>query len=135
MATRGARTKALVLPLALGAVLAGLGACGDGSGAGSSSSTGTSAPITSAAATPADDLDRWLARLDGVHPEPFHAVDRATFVAALDDLAAAMPTMSPAESAVGVMRVAGLLSRESDGHQFALVQPDDAWPMLPLQVY
>ena len=86
-------------------------------------------------ATPADDLDRWLARLDGVHPEPFHAVDRAEFVAALDELAEAMPTMSPAESAVGVMRVAGLLSRERDGHQFALVQPDHAWPMLPLQVY
>ena len=84
---------------------------------------------------PAGDLDRWLERLEAGHPEPFHAVDRAEFVAALDELAEAMPSMSPAESAVGVMRVAGLLSRERDGHQFALVQPDHAWPMLPLQVY
>jgi hypothetical protein len=33
------------------------------------------------------------------------------------------------------MRVAGLLSRERDGHQFALPQQDAEWPLLPLQVY
>ena len=99
------------------------------------SSASPSGPVTATTETPADDFDRWLARLDGVHPEPFHAVERAEFVAALDELAEAIPSMSPAESAVGVMRVAGLLSRERDGHQFALVQPDHAWPMLPIQVY
>lgn len=139
MLKRVARSKAFVLLLAFGAVLASMGACGGGSGStvgeDPTSSPSSSGQSTAATATPADDLDRWLERLEGVHPEPFHAVDRADFVAALDELADAMPSMSPAESAVGVMRVAGLLSRERDGHQFALVQPDHAWPMLPLQVY
>jgi hypothetical protein len=127
--------------LALGAVLAGVGACADGPGAdppapgAGSSPTAASELSASSAPTPADDLDRWLARLESVHPDPFHAVDRAEFVAALDDLAAAMPTMSPTESVVGVMRVAGLLSHERDGHQFAMVQDDSDWPVLPLQVY
>jgi hypothetical protein len=81
------------------------------------------------------DLDSWLERLDTTHPEPFHAVTRADFVAALADLESRLADLTPAQAVVGVMRVAALLSRERDGHQFALPQPDAEWPLLPLRVY
>src|SRR5215203_118828 len=80
-------------------------------------------------------LDSWLERLDTTHPEPFHAVTRADFVAALADLKSRLADLSPAQAVVGVMRVAALLSRERDGHQFALPEPDAEWPLLPLRMY
>jgi hypothetical protein len=82
------------------------------------------------------DLDRLLDALDSTHPDAFHGIARADFVAALDAYAAALPELTADESVVELMRVVALLSREGrDGHQFALPQPGNEGPVLPLQVY
>ena len=141
-ATSSRRGKLVIAPITALAVI-GLVSCGgsespsDGSaaGPGGPAASTTTTPIATPTASAAGDLDRWLERLEAVHPEPFHAVTREDFVAALDDLKADLPDLSPAEATVGVMRVAGMLSRDRDGHQFALVQPDERWPLLPIQVY
>jgi hypothetical protein len=82
---------------------------------------------------PDSDLELLLNTLEGVHPEPFHTVARDEFVAALAAYERHLPSLSPSEAAVELMRVWALLSRERDGHQFAFPVGDD--PMLPIQVY
>lgn len=91
----------------------------------------TPAPIEAARA----ELDRALDRLESIHPEPFHAVERATFVAAMDALKSDLPGLSPDEAAVELMRAWALLAQERDGHQFALPLDDDLDPILPIRVY
>jgi hypothetical protein len=100
-----------------------------------------SLPAASASAAPspegvAADLASLLSVLERVHPEPFHGVDRDEFVAALDDYAAALPSLASEEAMVEFMRLWALLSREGrDGHQFALPQAQHAGPILPIRVY
>jgi hypothetical protein len=72
--------------------------------------------------------------LEGTHPEPYHAVDRDEFLAALDAYEAALPSMTPSESAVELMRIWAMLARDRDGHQFALPAAADDF-ILPLRVY
>ena len=81
------------------------------------------------------ELDHALARLEAIHPQPFHAVARAEFVAVLDELKARLPELTPDEAAVELMRAWAMLSTERDGHQFALPLEFDAEPILPIKVY
>jgi hypothetical protein len=81
------------------------------------------------------ELDHALARLEAIHPEPFHAVERAAFVADLEALKARLPDLSPEEAAVELMRTWALLAAERDGHQFALPLDLDGEPILPIRVY
>jgi hypothetical protein len=109
----------------------------------------TAAPSATPAATPAvgptvgptrtpetaiSDLDRLLSTLDTVHPDAFHGIDREAWVAQLDRLKADLPTLSPVEAEVELMRLVGLLSANGrDGHQFAL--PLDEATALPIRLY
>ncbi len=100
----------------------------------------TDAPaVTSASDGSADaaaDLDAFLERLEAIHPEPFHGIERSEFVAAMHDLQGRLPELTPDQTTVEVMRLVGLLSQEGrDGHQFALPQPGHEGPALPLRVY
>ena len=98
--------------------------------------SGSAGPSASAGPTAADDLAVLLETLERSHPEPFHAVTREHFVAALDAYEAELPELSPDEAVVGLMRVLALLSREGrDGHQFAFPTEEHEGPVLPIRVY
>ena len=100
------------------------------------SPAGTAEPSASAAPTAADDLATLLETLERSHPEPFHGIGREEFVAALHAYEAELPTLSPDEAVVGLMRVWALLSREGrDGHQFAFPTEEAQGPVLPIRVY
>ena len=129
------RTSVAVLVV----VLAGCGATGP-----SASGAQTDAPPPSASA-PAEtlepdrvgrDFDQLVSALDTVHPDAWHSIDRAAFVAEVEAFEAALPGLTPEEAVVELMRIVALLSREGrDGHQFALPQPGSEAPALPLTVY
>ncbi len=106
-------------------------------------SSGGEQPAASAVATAAPsaldaaraELDHAVQRLEAIHPDPYHAVDRAAFVGELEALKRHLPELSQEEAAVGLMRAWALLSRERDGHQFALPLDDESDPILPIRVY
>ncbi len=80
------------------------------------------------------DLDRLLALLEAIHPEPFHGVPRDEWVARMEEIRAELPGATPEESMVAVMGLVAMLSREGrDGHQIAF--PSDGGPMLPLRIF
>ncbi|HEX6128325.1 MAG TPA: hypothetical protein VF071_04805 [Candidatus Limnocylindria bacterium] len=81
------------------------------------------------------EIDRAVERLEQIHPEPFHAIDRAAFVSELQALKERLPSLEPEQAAVELMRTWALLSTERDGHQFALPLDVDGEPVLPIRVY
>ncbi len=104
--------------------------------------TGNQRPSAGASTGPASsleaaqaELDHALQRLEAIHPEPFHAADRATFVAELEELKRQLPGLTADEAAVRLMRTWALLATERDGHQFALPLDDESDPILPIRVY
>jgi hypothetical protein len=86
--------------LAAGAVACALAACG-----------------FAAAAPPetASDVDRYLAELERIHPDPYHAVSKADYRAAADRLVARLPELDDDELMVELLRLVALLG-ERDGH-------------------
>jgi hypothetical protein len=119
-------------------VVAVVAGCGAPDQPGTSNSAG---PSASAAASVSSmdlaraELDRALELLERVHPEPFHAIDRASFVAELDSLKERLPDLAPEEAATELMRIWALLATERDGHQFALPLDDGQDQVLPIRVY
>jgi hypothetical protein len=113
-----------------------LAACGGASG---SATPATSPPSAAASRNPIDlardELDRALATLERIHPEPFHAAERATIVAELEALKSSLPDLTPDAAAVELMRIWAMLSTERDGHQFALPLDLDGEPVLPIRVF
>ncbi len=109
----------------------------------SADSGGSSQAVASASVAVPDgtdaaraDLALLLDQLESIHPEPFHGVPRDAFVAELDALGAALPTLSPEAAMVGLMRLVALLSREGrDGHQIAVPLPEAAGTVLPLRIW
>jgi hypothetical protein len=90
------------------------------------------APTSAAAA----DLDRLLDRLEAIHPDPWHGVARADFVAALDGLKGEIGSMTPPEAEVAVMRLVAMISAKGrDGHMFALPADGHAGLVLPVRLY
>ncbi len=81
------------------------------------------------------DLDRALAQLEAIHPEPFHAIDREEFVGELDALKDSLDGLTADQAMVGLMRVWARLSEERDGHQFAFLAEGRDEPVLPIRVY
>jgi hypothetical protein len=104
------------------------------SDAATSSSASSEAPSLAPTRGPESDLAMLVRTLEGTHPEPYHAVDREEFFAALDAYEAALPSMTASESAVELMRIWAMLSRDRDGHQFALPAAADDF-VLPIRVY
>ncbi len=115
------------------ALVLGLAACGTPSGTVSPRGSAAGSMVTDAAAA---DLERLLAQLEAIHPDPFHGVPRADFAGALDDLRDRLPQLAPEQAVVELMRVTALLSREGrDGHEFALPQLAIEPPVLPLRIW
>ena len=113
-----------------------LSACGGPTDSNSSpTSGGASATSSVNLAAARADLDRALVQLEAIHPEPFHAVDRATFVAELESLKQSLDGMTADQAMVGLMRLWARLSVERDGHQFAFLAEGRDGPVLPLRVY
>ncbi len=113
-------------------LLSGLAACGGSVQPQSEPQPQSTSDVSGAAA----DLDLLLERLEAIHPEPFHGIARADFVAALRALQGRVPDLSPDQTTVEVMRLVGLLSQAGrDGHQFAWPQPGHEGPALPLRLY
>ena len=82
------------------------------------------------------DLDHLLEALEQTHPNPWHGIHRSEFLAALDDLKGRLGDLSRDETAVELMRVTALLSRNGrDGHQFAIPAAGSEAPILPMSVY
>jgi hypothetical protein len=81
------------------------------------------------------DVDRALRQLELIHPEPFHAIGRADFVAELEALKAQLGELTPEQAATDLMRIWAMLATERDGHQFALPLATDTEPMLPIRIY
>ena len=72
---------------------------------------------TTAAAPPAvsGDLDHYIAELERIHPNPYHAVSKTAYRAAADRIVSRLPALSDDELAVELMRLVAMLG-ERDGH-------------------
>ena len=102
----------------------------------SSSADGSAVASVTDLAAARTDLDHLLEALERTHPDPWHGIPRDEFVAALDDLKGRLGDLSPDETAVELMRVTALLSRQGrDGHQFAIPAAGHEQPILPMSVY
>jgi hypothetical protein len=124
--------------LAAGLALAfAVSACGGSTatGSGSGSSGAASATASGSVAAAQAELDRALEQLEAIHPEPFHAIDRGTFAAALEELQQSLSNLTADQAMVELMRLWSRLSVERDGHQFAFLAEGRDEPVLPLRVY
>jgi hypothetical protein len=70
-----------------------------------------------AAAPPktASDVESYLAELERIHPDPYHAISKADYRAAADRLIARLPGLDDDELMVELLRLVALLG-ERDGH-------------------
>ncbi len=125
------RRRGLTLALLLGLLLAA-SACGTRPQSISADASPAAASNLEAARA---ELDRALAQLEAIHPDPFHAIGREAFVAELEELKAGLPDLAPEQAATELMRIWALLAPERDGHQFALPLDTEAEPILPLKLY
>lgn len=73
------------------------------------------AGASGARADAAGDVHRLVAEIEQRHPNPYHAVSRADFHRAADDLAAQAPRLTRNQLIVGVMRLMAMLGAR-DGH-------------------
>lgn len=85
-----------------------------------------------AAADWREDLHVLAEQLRSRHPKPFYRSSEASFNQAVQELDAAIPTMTHNEIVVGFMQIAALI----DGHtQMPVWQPDLGFHMYPLRLY
>jgi hypothetical protein len=97
---------------------------------------GSTSTATAAAAGAQQDLDRLLASLERTHPNPWHGIDRTTFVAALTRLKAHLPTLTAAQAIEGAKRLVAQISRNGrDGHMLAIPVEGREGKILPIRVY
>lgn len=85
----------------------------------------------------AADIRNLVTEVEQRHPNPYHAISRAAFHSAADDLAARAPTLTRNQLIVGVMRLMALLG-ERDGHSGLFpIQPAHARSLsaYPLRLY
>jgi hypothetical protein len=124
----------LVRRLAFGILLLSLVGCTTGSP--SPTADGSAGASVADLAAASADLDHLVEALERTHPDPWHGIPRAEFVAALDDLKGKLGDLTPDETAVELAGVTALLSREGrDGHQFAIPAAGHEEPILPMSVY
>ncbi len=102
----------------------------------------TAAPTDAPPGTPSAvelaraDLDVLLEQLERIHPEPFHGIARADWVAQLEQLRTDLETLTPEQALVELTLLVALLSREGrDGHQLTLAQTDSERDVLPIKTY
>lgn len=142
MTTPPRTSPTAVLPALSVAMILLAGCAGDTvapSSAGSSEPSGTPSTSVDPSVSPSaltDELANLVEVLERTHPDPYHGLPRAEFIAALDAFEAAVPAMAPEEATVELMRIWAMLSLEGrDGHQFALPTAEASGPFLPIRVY
>ena len=101
-------------------------------------SAAPSAPAPSVASVPADtraDLDAMLDARDTIHPDGWHGMDRADWVAAADEVAARAGAMTKDEELVELVRLAAMPSWNGrDGHSGIFpFGPGDGTLLYPLR--
>ncbi len=109
----------------------------------SSSPSSPSSPPASPAAVDRDQ--RWLdgladllPGLERLHPDPFHSTSKAKLQRAVDDLAAAVPSLDEDEVLVGILRIVALVSAKGrDAHTGLYPWGEGTYPVtsLPLRLW
>lgn len=139
--------------LALAVVIAV--SCGSPTTTGTSAATGTGgtasapAPSTSPSSRPSASPtisrdDAWrtaittlISERERIHPNPYHGIDRATYLAAADDLAARIPVLTDDQALAEITRLAampGWKGREGHSGIFPFL-PDDGTHAYPLRFW
>jgi hypothetical protein len=85
--------------------------------------TTTPAPSPTTSASPSRDdawriaIDTLVSERERIHPDPYHGIDKATYLAAAADLAARIPDLSDDQALAGITRLAAMPSWNGrDGH-------------------
>jgi hypothetical protein len=78
-----------------------------------SASTSPAATVTAAPSSTRDDawrtaIDTLISERERVHPNPYQGIDRATYLAAADDLAARIPNLNDEQALAGITRLAAM---------------------------
>ena len=103
--------------------------------------TGLFWSVASAAPAPARSAEQWrrdlvtlAAELPRRHPRPFHAVRESDWRAAVADLDARIPTLSPNQTKVGFMKLVAMIG---DGHTVLspLAGPELGFHSVPVRFY
>jgi hypothetical protein len=139
-------TRAVPIALAITLVIT---ACGgpvttSTTGAPPSSALASKSPaaVTSAPSPTRDEawqvaIDRLLSERERIHPNPYHGIDKATYRAAADDLAAQIPKLNDDQALAGITRLAAMPGwKGRDGHSgiFPFL-PDDGTHAYPLRFW
>lgn len=109
------------------AILISVAACGDNGV--------TVDPNLPEAAQWQEDLAFLVDRLEALHPNLYHVVDRNTFGAARSRLHEAIPGMSDDEIFVELLRLITLAARERDGHMALSYFEGTGFGIVPIQLY
>lgn len=82
-----------------------------------------------------EDLAFLVDRLEALHPNLYHTVDRNTLDAARSQLHQAIPGMSDHEVFVELLRLITLVARERDGHMALSYFEGTGFGIVPIQLY
>jgi hypothetical protein len=137
------RTTPRSLPLALAIVIPWLAAaCAAPAPTPTPITAPTSSPQPTPAPTPSatnpaqSDLDDLLAQIESTHPDPWHGISRADWVAQMHQLQADLDGLTPEQAYARLCALVASLSREGrDGHQFVILSDNQERPALPFRTY
>ena len=101
------------LAVALSLVMSACGASIAPSRIGPSTSATPASPVTSSPSSTRDEawriaIDTLISERERVHPNPYQGIDKATYLAAADDLAAKIPNLNDEQALAGITRLAAM---------------------------
>jgi hypothetical protein len=82
----------------------------------------TASPVTASPSSMRDEawriaIDRLISERERIHPNPYQGIDKATYHAAADDLAAQIPILNDEQALAGITRLAAMPSwKGREGH-------------------
>jgi hypothetical protein len=82
----------------------------------------TASPVTASPSSMRDEawriaIDRLISERERIHPNPYQGIDKATYHAAADDLAAQIPNLNDEQALAGITRLAAMPSwKGREGH-------------------
>lgn len=115
LARVGGLLLAVVLTASCGSPsVSGPAATGTGASASAAPPSTSPTPSASASASPSRD-EAWqtaiwtlISERERIHPNPYHGIDKATYLAAADDLAAQIPSLNDDQALAGITRLAAM---------------------------